>query len=350
MDLLGSRPRSLRANRGLTVVLVDARKPPLDKACGEGLLPDGVAALAELGVRVNSGDAVALRGRFLADGTKAEGRFGERWALGIRRTVLHRILTERACDVGVTMHWGKRIDLRPGKVPALQGEPIKCDWTVGADGCGSRVRVVAHLKPVSERHRIGVRQHFRVKPWSDFIEVHWHERGQAYVTPVTANELCVAVIGYETLSMEQIAPLFPALAERINGSAPSSSSKGSISSSTVLNAVVRNRVVLVGDASGSVDAITGNGLSLAFRQAILLAEALAENDPRLYQRHHRRVCRRAETMARMLLLMGGHAWICRRAIQALAARPEGFDRFLAFHARGTTPLRSKELPVSSPSF
>src|SRR5271155_4802085 len=116
-------------NRGLTVTVADARKPPLDKACGEGLLPDGVAALAELGVHVGAGDAVALRGlRLVADGTIAEGRFGDRCALGIRRTVLHQILIARAADAGVTMHWGERVDLAAGPTPLLAGEPIKCAW------------------------------------------------------------------------------------------------------------------------------------------------------------------------------------------------------------------------------
>ncbi|MGO9452252.1 MAG: NAD(P)/FAD-dependent oxidoreductase [Candidatus Binataceae bacterium] len=346
--IVGGGPAGLAAaiaarNRGFSVIVADARKPPLDKACGEGLLPDGVAALAELGVRVGAGDAVALRGiRFVAEDTIAEGRFGERCALGIRRTVLHRILTERAADAGVTMHWGRRVNLRPGQPPSLEGEPIRCEWLIGADGSGSRVREAARLMPISERRRIGVRQHFRMMPWSNFIEVHWHDRGQAYVTPVSANELCVAMIGCDqTLRMEQIGALFPTLADRINGFEPASSTRGGISSSMLLNAVVRDRIALVGDASGSVDAITGDGLSLALRQALALADALAGNDPALYQRSHRRICRGAETMARMLLLMCDHGWIRRRAIQALAARPQGFDRFLAIHARTAPPASAR---------
>ncbi len=254
-------------NSGLTVTVADARKPPLDKACGEGLLHDGIAALAELGVRIGAADAVALRGlRFIADGTIAEGRFGDRCALGIRRTVLHQILTARAAEAGVTMHWGKRVDLAAGRAPSLEGEPIKSEWLIGADGSGSRVRQAAHLAPISERRRVGVRQHFRMKPWSDFVEVHWHECGQAYVTPVSANELCVAMIGRDDAPrLEQIRDLFHVLANRLKGVEPSSSSRGSVSSSLVLNGVVRDRVALVGDASGSVDAITGDGLSLAFR-------------------------------------------------------------------------------------
>lgn len=65
-----------------------------------------------------------------------------------------------------------------------------------ADGQRSRMRGWAALEPVAIRgERIGIRQHFIATPTTDFVEVHWHARGQAYVTPVGSNEVCVALIG-----------------------------------------------------------------------------------------------------------------------------------------------------------
>ncbi len=37
------------AGHGLHVEVVDAMKPPIDKACGEGLMPDSLEALAAVG-------------------------------------------------------------------------------------------------------------------------------------------------------------------------------------------------------------------------------------------------------------------------------------------------------------
>jgi flavin-dependent dehydrogenase len=56
----------------------------------------------------------------------------------------------------------------------------------------------------------------------------------------------------------------------------------------------RERTALAGDASGSVYAITGEGLFLAFRQAEALADAIASGDLAIYQRTHRRIVRRPE--------------------------------------------------------
>ena len=60
------------ARAGLDVEVWDKRAGTLDKACGEGLMPGAVAALADLGV---DPAGQALRGiRYVADGRAARGR------------------------------------------------------------------------------------------------------------------------------------------------------------------------------------------------------------------------------------------------------------------------------------
>jgi flavin-dependent dehydrogenase len=88
---------------------------------------------------------------------------------------------------------------------------------------------------------------------------------------------------------------------------------------------------LVGDASGSVDAITGEGLCLLFQQAAALADALAAPDLSLYQAAHRRVGRRPELMGDLMLLLDGRRRLRRRALRAMAERPGIFARMLAAH-------------------
>ena len=60
--VVGGGPAGLAAaiaarQRGFEVVVADSAQPPIDKACGEGLMPDGVAALARLGVAATSATA-----------------------------------------------------------------------------------------------------------------------------------------------------------------------------------------------------------------------------------------------------------------------------------------------------
>jgi flavin-dependent dehydrogenase len=104
--------------------------------------------------------------------------------------------------------------------------------------------------------------------------------------------------------------------------------------------VVRGRLALVGDASGYLDAITGEGLALAFHQAFALVDALQRGHLATYARAHRRVVALPDLMTRLLLLVERHPWLRRRVIGALAADPALFSRLIAVHARQLAPNRS----------
>jgi menaquinone-9 beta-reductase len=106
-----------------------------------------------------------------------------------------------------------------------------------------------------------------------------------------------------------------------------------------LHRVYRGNVALIGDASGSVDAITGEGLSLSFRQATALADALAANNLVLYQTVHRRLFRRPRLMGQLLLLLDRRNGLRERTMRALEAAPQLFERMLAYHVGETRPLR-----------
>jgi flavin-dependent dehydrogenase len=106
-----------------------------------------------------------------------------------------------------------------------------------------------------------------------------------------------------------------------------------------LKSVYRGRVALIGDASGSVDAITGEGLSLGFRQALALAEALADGDLRRYQDAHRRLARRPAFMGRLMLLLDGRTALRERALRALASDAKVFSRLLAVHVGAASSPR-----------
>jgi len=134
--------------------------------------------------------------------------------------------------------------------------------------------------------------------------------------------------------------MFPNLAKRICGAELTDSPRGAISMSVKLSAVTQGRVALVGDASGSVDAITGEGLALAFRQARYLATSLAAEDLKTYDAVHHQISRRPMLMARLLLAMDRSDGLRRRALRTLAARPRIFRRLLAYHVGALHPSES----------
>jgi menaquinone-9 beta-reductase len=122
----------------------------------------------------------------------------------------------------------------------------------------------------------------------------------------------------------------PDLARRLEG-AQSSVERGAVSASCRLRRVSRGNVALLGDASGSVDAITGDGLCMAFRQAVALADALACENLAAYEAAHRRIARRPEWMASLMLLLDRSPWLRPGVMRVLAYRPAAFSKLLAFH-------------------
>ncbi|MGA7632470.1 MAG: NAD(P)/FAD-dependent oxidoreductase [Terriglobales bacterium] len=326
---------------GLSVIVADGAVAPIDKPCGEGLLPDGVRALRNLGVEIPQSDAYPFRGiRFVSEGTTAEAEFPRGTAYGIRRTHLHRVMVERAVECGVRMLWQAAVTGLHPEGALVAGELVRARWVVGADGTRSRVRDWARLdQQQSDAHasgnlRFAFRRHYRVAPWSDFMELHWGRHSQVYVTPIGREEVCVSLISFDPklrLREEEALGEFSELWRRIKNAEYASSERGAITVTRRLRRVYRGRTVLVGDASGGVDAITGEGLCLAFQQAALLGECLASGKLALYQKRHRSLLRRPALIGRMMLFMAGHSRLRRRIMQVFQEHSRSFAGMLAMH-------------------
>jgi flavin-dependent dehydrogenase len=406
---------------GLAVRVVDkAPGPPVDKACGEGLMPDGVAALERIGIDPRSLGGAPFAGIRYVDGdVVAEGEFPGAAGLGVRRTRLHAALAARAAAVGVEVEWGTRVvGLESGEegggrrdraddgttwaVTTAEGERLEAAVVVGADGLRSRVRRWAGLggkgdgstpssgdagdpddarpslgalegdpeNPDSDRRassgihappssgsapspapandptaRFGVRRHYRVPPGElpRVVEVWWGDGCEAYVTPVGPEEVGVAMLwSGRKAGFDALLRGFPGLARRFVGRPVISDDRGAGPLLQRTRGVIRGGaaaggaaggLALVGDAAGYVDAITGEGLSLAFHQAEALVAAVIVGDLSAYAAAHRRLGRVPNALTSLLLAIERRPTLRRRAIRALAAEPALFSRLLAIHAR-----------------
>lgn len=343
--MVGGGPAGLAAaiaarQRGFQVTVADRSRPPIDKACGEGLMPDCIAALSELGVDLSGVAMATFRGiRFLGDAVTVEAKFPHGEAVGLRRTLLQDAMVNRAENLGVRLMWGAAVSTLRSDAVLVDGRTVSCRFIVGADGHNSRVRKWAGLTAGREyERRIGMRQHFQVAPWSEFVEIYWGEHRQAYVTPVAENSVCVALISKQPVrSFAEAIASFPRLAKRLGTAPPTTDVRGAVTVTRRLNAVARGNVALIGDASGAADAITGEGLAMAFRQALALARAMAADDLVTYDVEHRRIGALPQFMGRTMLLMDKSNWVRDRALRALSARPSLFQRMLAVHV-GELPL------------
>jgi flavin-dependent dehydrogenase len=330
--VIGGGPAGLAAAiaarlKGFAVTVTDAARPPIDKACGEGILPAGVDALRRLGVPLGGGDGFSFRGiRFIGGDRSVEARFRTGCGVAVRRMRLHSLLVRRAAALGVQLRWGAAIESTSGLSSG--------GWIVGADGQGSRVRREALLdRAHSFSTRFGFRRHYRMEPWTDMVEVHWGAHCQIYVTPVGPDEIGVALLCRDShLRLDTALGEFPALARRLETARLTSTERGGATTSRRLRRVVQGRTALIGDASGSVDAIAGEGLSLSFLQACALADALALGDLSAYQVEHRRLARHAAISANALLLLDRVGWLRRLVLHGLAFEPSIFSLLLAQHA------------------
>ena len=153
------------------------------------------------------------------------------------------------------------------------------------------------------------------------------------------DEICLVVTSRSPqLRLKEALTEFPEITRRLEGRPAVTKDLGAISALRIFRKVCRGPFALVGDASGSVDSLTGEGLGLAFQQANALAEALANDDLAQYEVAHRRINRPPEMMSRLLLAMENRAWLRRRALAALAKEPHLFERLLAVHAGTFSPL------------
>ncbi|MGB0678315.1 MAG: NAD(P)/FAD-dependent oxidoreductase [Polyangiales bacterium] len=340
------------AHAGLSVTVLESRQPPLDKACGEGLMAPAVAQLRAWGLASVLDAAPPLKGlHYIHDEHRLTVDLpGAAWGRGLRRSTLHQALTEAARRAGVRLVWGvkvtgHRVHGRGVEVDTSAGECHRAHWLVGADGLHSRVRSrldPARLRrPKPPRHvspqavlpscvgpavsRWGLSCHLRCAPWSEHIEVYWGPQGEAYVTPVGPHEVNIALLlrGKPGAFASHLAD-YPALHARVRGAPVSSSVRGAGPLRQRVRVVARERIALVGDAAGYVDAITGEGVHLALQQAVALAPLLAAGDIRPYARRHRAIVRAPHARMHALLALG--RWPTPRAwlFAALARHPAPF--------------------------
>ena len=345
--VVGGGPAGLAAGiaavqRGFSATVADQARPPIDKACGEGIMPDGLLALRGLGVDLTVLAGAPFEGiRFVDAAGETRACFPGGAGFGMRRSVLHGVLAAKAESVGVRLEWGTPVEaVGQGEVVA-GGRTIRSRYVVCADGHNSSLRAMVGLGAGKVyRRRYGFRSHYRMRPWSSFVEVHWADCGQVYVTPVGAEDVCVVLITSDKhVRLEDVLPMFPELRERLAGQTLSGPSIGGVTVTRRLKAVTCGGIAMLGDSSGSADAITGDGLSLAFQQAVALADAMATGELSEYQRKHQEISRLPRTMGELMLLMDDYPWLRQRIFRGFVRSPRMFEQLLAMHTRTISPLQ-----------
>jgi flavin-dependent dehydrogenase len=283
----------------------------IDKACGEGLMPGALAALQGLGVDPDGYPFLGIR--YVGGGLTAQARFRAGPGRGIRRTTLHRALREAAVGAGARIVQRAVSDVHQDD-DSVTADGVRARHLVAADGLHSPVRRALGLDLPRSRHpRFGLRRHYHAPPWSSYVEVHWGRDVEAYVTPVSADLVGVAVLGSTKGSFDAKLRTLPDLGVLLGDSEPAGEVRGAGPLRQGSRRRVAGRVLLVGDAGGYVDAVTGEGLALAFAQARAAVRAVVDGDPQRYERDWARLTRSYRLLT-TALVVGTRPRIARLAL------------------------------------
>ncbi|PKN80236.1 MAG: hypothetical protein CVU47_09410 [Chloroflexi bacterium HGW-Chloroflexi-9] len=342
------------ARRGMRVVLLERTQGDRRKACGEGIFPRGLEELRRLEVHpaVDSLGAPLTGVRFNAAPYQATATFGGgSLALGMQRTDLDPLLRRRAVEVGAELRLGasvRSLVRGPGRFTGVEtedGERIEAAVIVGADGLRSRIRWLAGLDRPQHRRRYGISAHLQLpRPVDPLVDIHFHDDAEVYVTPVGPATVNVAMLFRRGM--------------RSSSGGPTAAFRGLIQSHALLAAGTlldvpvaagpfpaasrrpwRDNLLLVGDAAGFVDAISGEGISTSLLSARACADAVVryldsdlERSFERYARQRGGLARNADLLAHLSLVLSSRPWLARHSVRNLMRQPETFRRLLGVSA------------------
>ena len=362
--IIGGGPGGLAAGivlarSGVQTLLCEKASFPVDKACGEGVMPTGWSHLQQLGVDpfLDEQDSTPIAGiRYVSpSGDVAAVPFAEGPGRGIRRRALSAALWHVA-DAEPALHIEQQTQAEPltrveeGVVVRVGRRRVHARLLIGADGRHSPVRRWAGLDgPPAKRQRWGVRRHFCRPPWNDYVDVHWSREGvEAYVTPCGEEQVNVAFLwdkarcrrvrGGAALFPSLLA-VFPRLERRLDGASPRSAVRAAGPLEQTVRGVVADNVLLLGDAAGYLDAITGEGISLALAAALALEEtavpllregrSLVAADLAGYERRHQALFRPYHRLTTLVLWLSRFPRLAAWAVRALQREPATFQHLLS---------------------
>ena len=316
--------------RGVRVNLYEKARYPRLKACGEGLLPHGVAALAEI---AGLPDVPRVRGlRFVAAGVSVEADFPEGFGLVVRRDRFDAWLFEKAAAT-------PNVDARMETPYRSGGER----FIVGADGRHSTFhRRLRAQRPA--RRRVGLSAHaVGLGGAGDRAEVFYHPDGELYLAPTGGGEMLIAALFHqERFRRDGLTHLLNSTPELRDRAAHLEWTTPALAAAPLglhVPQVVDGDLLLIGDAAGAPDPITGDGIALALTSVRHAADAIVLGDLDSYQRTRLALGRTADRLARVLLALSRAEG---PAARALLRRPSLVPMFMDV-ALGRRPMNASTL-------
>jgi menaquinone-9 beta-reductase len=273
---------------GHKVTLYEKKKWPIDKVCGQGIMPGGVKILEDLGIMFQNGiDSYDFTNIEYLDQEISINGYLNASAKGVKRSILSQKLYQFAlsCEQLTLVPLSTLVDIKVTvdekveiKLEGINHKPV-FDFVFACDGLHSKVRKITnHERCRKGPYRMGARVHYSISPWAEGVQVYWDQSVEAYVTPVSTNQIEIAFLWYQDIFskegqlIDKLLDRFPLLIKKLNNAKPDSDFKAygpfKFNSSTIH----KDNIFYIGDCYKFLDGITGEGLSLGFKQANIISE------------------------------------------------------------------------------
>ena len=307
----GSATAVRLARTGARVLLADRARFPRDKPCGGGLtgravreLPVDVTPVVEDVVRTFE---VRLRYR-----RRFERRSGEPLVLMTQRRRLDAFLAEQAAEAGAVFRDGVTVEgvmVGPDGATLRVGEaPVQARFLVGADGVNGRIARAAGLGGgilygIALEGNGPLHPH---QPGKATVELGVVPGGYGWVFP-TADHANYGVGGWAAEGPRLRQHLRRLCAEHGVDDRALADLHGRRLPIRRTTAAARGPVLLVGDAAGLVDPLSGDGIYEALVSARLAANAILTGDTAAYEHElHTALGRFAATSWKAKLVLDRH--------------------------------------------
>jgi flavin-dependent dehydrogenase len=335
IDLLiaGSGPVGLvtaihAAEAGLKVVVIDPRIGAVDKACGEGLMPQAIEHLERIKVNPPGKDLIGIKYNSVT--RSATANFSGKPGRGVRRTTLSNHLSQRASELNISFVEGRVTDIEQNN-DWVKAAGIKSRYLIGADGLHSTVRTLLNLNlqpKKSASRRYGLRQHFAIEPWSEYVEVYWLPNAELYVTPVDDMTVGIAILGSETVNFWETVSQLPDLERSLRAAKPISKLRGAGPLRQNLTSRTLGRSLLVGDAAGYVDALTGEGMRVGFEEGRVAVQSILSESPSAYEAEWHHITRSYRILVTGLLWASSNHLVRPLIVPAASTLPSVFRKIV----------------------
>ena len=308
----GSAAAISLAQRGKRMLVLEEKRMPRGKLCGEFITPECFPSLERLGVmdRMLAAGAQKLTRVSLitANGKSVQTHISTMssdapWAMSLSRARFDQILFDRARDAGAECLEGVAVknclfdDGHPNGIEALclaDGKPVRFNAPIIIDASGRNSRLM-----LGKRERVAGRRGSRlyalkahlkgVDPAPESVELFFFPQGYGGLARVEEDlvNLCFIVdeqtlrrAGGEPSKVIETSLMNNRLArERLRAAKVVGKWHSAGPLTFGRKRLARNGIIAIGDASGMIDPFTGTGIQIALRTGEIAADAICESKP-----------------------------------------------------------------------